>query len=100
MTIASAQWISLFGSAIGLVVAWQAYRAARQGGAFYDCEVYGMTPVMHLRVGRTAVVVAVVFGVAAFLPWFPSTPIVAIETVLAILYLASFARGASHEDEQ
>ena len=91
--------IAVLGAGLALLVVWQTRRVLRHGGSFYDREIYGMTPVVHRRIGGTAAVVALLcIGLSAF-PSIPVTPFVAVETVAVILYLASFARGASHEDE-
>lgn len=81
------------------LVAWQALRILRRGGSFYDREVYGMTPLMHRRVCIASVVVLCVCLCATLIPTFPITPFVACETVATILYLASFVRGSSSEEE-
>lgn len=92
--------IALFGAGLAGLVAWQARHTIHRGGSFYDREVYGITMAVHKRIGFVALVVAlscIIVGIAV--PTLPVTPFVAVETVCVILYLASFARGASYEDE-
>jgi hypothetical protein len=89
---------ALLGLALALLTAWQASRAVRSGGSYYDRELYGMTARTHRRVRAAAWVVAGICLVGAFRSPLPFTPLVAVETVGVILYLASFARGASEEE--
>lgn len=75
-----------------------AFFKSRARGGYYDAEVYGMTPAMHLRYAAlSAAVVALfvafwVFGVHAEVALFAAL------VLLAIFYLTSFLRGA-HEDD-
>ncbi len=87
--------MAFFGAALALLVAYQAWRASRHGGKFYAAEVYGMPPSLH---GRIALI-ALATGLAILcVPAAYTTPLVALETLAATLYLASFARGASDDD--
>lgn len=90
--------IALFGLALALLTAWKASRALSGGGSYYDREVYGMTAQTHRRVRIAAWVVAGICLIGAFWSPLPLTPLVAVECVGVILYLASFARGASEEE--
>ena len=91
---------ALLGLALALLTAWRASRAMSVGGSYYDREVYGMTAHTHRRVLVAAWVVAGISLVGAFWSPLPLTPFVAVESVAVILYLASFARGASEEEEK
>ena len=75
-----------------------AYYRSRVPGGFYDAQIYGMTPAMHLRYA----VVYLIFAVAFALVWVLHAHIeiigLAAFTLSAIFYLSSFLRGA-HEDD-
>jgi hypothetical protein len=90
--------IALFGIVLAGFVIWQSSRVLRHGGSFYDGEVYGMTPCTHRRIRIAAVIAVCVCLGSAALTVFPITPFVALETLAVILYLSSFARGASEEE--
>jgi hypothetical protein len=91
-------WTSFLGLMLAVLTIWQSSRAAATGGAYYAREVYGMTPQTHRRVRAAALIVAACCFIGMFRSPIPTAPFVAIETVGAILYLASFARGASEEE--
>jgi predicted histidine transporter YuiF (NhaC family) len=91
-------WTALLGLMLALLTVWRASRAIASGGAYYDREVYGMTARTHRRARAIAVVTAVISFICMFRSPVPTMPFVAIETVAVILYLASFARGASEEE--
>lgn len=92
-------WIWI-GIAASLAVAAAAWRRSRMRGGHYDAGVYGMFPAIHRRYAYVA---------AAFLLYFVLTLALhavglavaglGVFTVVAILYGASFLRGASEEHE-
>jgi hypothetical protein len=79
-------------------VAWQRSRAG--SGGFYDEAVYGMSPLIHRRYAVASFAFAAFFAVT-FVVHAYSIGIagLAVYTLIAILYGASFLRGASDEHE-
>jgi hypothetical protein len=70
----------------------------RAPNSFYAADVYHMTPRSHRRFA----VVSSAFGVGFLLAlrWpVLNSPLLAIYTLLIVLYASSFARGFSGEDE-
>jgi hypothetical protein len=61
--------------------------------------VYGTTREGHLRFTLASAAFVAAFTVCAFMPKVPPVPILAVYTVLLILYAATFVRGATGEDE-
>jgi hypothetical protein len=91
---------SLIGAILALAVsavAWQRSRAKSR--TFYEHDVYGMTPSTHRRYALASAGFAIVFIAGSLWPHVPTVPLLAAYTVVAILYFASFVRGASGEDE-
>ncbi|HEY8313338.1 MAG TPA: hypothetical protein VIG51_04110 [Candidatus Baltobacteraceae bacterium] len=79
------------------VVAWQRSRTPSSG--FYERDVYAMTARTHRTYAVVNLAFAAVFFAAIPLHAIPVVPLLAVFTVIAILYLASFVRGATGEDE-
>lgn len=78
------------------LVAWSRSRAA--SGTYFESQVYGMGPASHRGYGLAFAALAAAFMAA--LMWPPMTlPVFAVFAVVAILYGATFLRGASGEDE-
>ncbi len=83
--------ISLAGGVIALV-------RARGSRSFYAAEVYHMTRRSHRRFAAASAAFGA--GFLAALRWpIITTPLLAVYALLLILYLSSFARGFSGEDE-
>jgi len=83
--------LSLGGCALAL---WRS-RAPR---SFYAAEVYHMTRRSHRRFAALSAAFGVGFGLALRWPA-ANLPLLAVYTLLLILYASSFARGFSGEDE-
>ena len=91
---------SLIGAIAAFVVsavAWQRSRASTS--TFYERDVYDMTPAIHRRYALASLVFTMLFIAGAVWPRVPAVPLLAVYAVIAILYLASFVRGATGEDE-
>ncbi|MGZ3498221.1 MAG: hypothetical protein ACXWNK_05210 [Vulcanimicrobiaceae bacterium] len=91
---------SLIGAILALAVsgfAWQRSRSPK--ATFYERDVYDMTPAVHRRYAVASLAFAILFIVGAAWPRVPAVPLLAVYAVVAILYLASFVRGATGEDE-
>ncbi len=69
-------------------------RARHPAGSGYDAE-YGMTRRSHLRFAWVSAAFLAAFGLTALVHALPAIPIVAVYTLLLILYATSFARGFS-----
>lgn len=85
-------------ASLGLaVLAWR--RDPQRSGNPFERDVYGMERRTHQAYALAWLGFAGLF--AAGLVWsnLPAVPILAVFAVLAILYCASFVRGASGEDE-
>jgi hypothetical protein len=95
---ATAAIYALAGLALSLAGAIVALTRGRAARSFYAAEVYHLTVRSHRRFA--AVSAAVAAGFLAALRW-PglAIPLLAVYTLLLILYLSSFARGFSGEDE-
>lgn len=82
---------SLAGTALALA-------RARGGRSFYAADVYHMTQRSHRRFAAASAVFGAGFLIA--LRWAMLTiPLLAVYALLLILYLSSFARGFSGEDD-
>lgn len=90
-------WIGLGCAAVGAALA---LRHARTGtGSFYEREVYAMTRVSHMRFVMVSAAFAGAFAIVLLFHSPAAVPVLAVYTVLLLLYGASFARGATGEDE-
>lgn len=74
------------------------WRSARAGTNFYESDVYGMTRHSHRVYALVCLVFAACFAASLFIAGIPVVPILGAYAVLAIFYLASFARGFSDEE--
>lgn len=75
-------------------------RARRSELSYYESQVYHMTRRSHLRFAAVSALFVLLFVAAGLLPAIPAAvPLLALYTVLIVLYGASFVRGASGEDE-
>jgi hypothetical protein len=93
-------WLGLGCSVLGATCALG--RSRSRTPSFYESEVYGMTRTSHLRFALLSLAFAIAFAGVAVAALFPtSVPIalLAFYAVPAILYGASFVRGATGEDE-
>ncbi|MBV8355990.1 MAG: hypothetical protein JO101_11760 [Candidatus Eremiobacteraeota bacterium] len=87
--------LALFGTLLGIALA----RRPEGRTGYYERSVYHLTPIAHRRFAAISAVVAVAFAVAAAVPAFPATWLLALYAFAFIFYAASFARGFSGEDE-
>ncbi len=76
-----------------------ARRARASGGSFYEEAGYGMTARSHRRFALFSGIFALLFLAGTIRAVLPTLPLLAIFTVFAILYGASFVRGSTGEDE-
>ncbi len=74
-------------------------RAHRPCGSFYEVTVYAMSARSHCRFALLSATFTMVFLLGNVWARLPTLPLLAIYTVFAILYGASFVRGATGEDE-
>ena len=89
-----------FGVIIAAIGAVLAYRNARvTSRSFYATQVYNVTARGHMRFAWTSLSCAIVFLIDRFFFNTIAIPLLALYAVLAILYGASFVRGATGEDE-
>ncbi len=84
--------LSLAGGALALG------RARVPRASFYAAEVYHMTARSHRRFAALSAVFAGGFLLALRWPIL-DTPLLAVYTLLLVIYASSFARGFSGEDE-
>jgi hypothetical protein len=90
-------WIGLGCAAAGAALA---LRRARTGAAsFYEHEVYAMTRTSHVRFGLVSLAFAGAFAIVMLVHAPAAVPVLAVYTVLLLLYGSSFLRGATGEDE-
>jgi hypothetical protein len=89
-----------FGAVMAALGAILAYRNARVSTtSFYANQVYNITANGHLRFAIASAIIAFVFVLGRLFFDVISVPLLALYAVLAILYGASFVRGATGEDE-
>lgn len=86
-------WIGIVVAALGGLVALRNARGPVR--SFYAAEVYGMSRRSHARFALLSGAFVAAFAAALFLPMLPPIPILAVYTLLLVLYGASFARGFS-----
>jgi hypothetical protein len=90
-------WIGLGCAAAGAALA---LRRARAGAAsYYEREVYAMTRTSHLRFALVSLAFAGAFAIVLLFRSVAAVPVLAVYTVILLLYGASFVRGATGEDE-
>lgn len=90
----------IFGALLAIAggaFAWQNARVKR--ASFYATEVYNLTARGHRRFALASGIFALVFIVDRLTWNVVAVPLLALYAVLAILYGASFVRGATGEDE-
>ena len=90
--------VAVGGVALSVLVATVAGRALQRPSGFYESEVYGLDCAMHRRIALAACAAAVGFTLAACVVRLPSTVMLGIATLAAILYLSSFLRGAEDQE--
>ena len=73
--------------------------ARRPSGSFYEVTVYGMSARSHFRFAALSASFTLLFLLGNRWARLPTLPLLAVYTVLALLYAASFVRGATGEDE-
>ena len=81
----------------GAALASARSRSARHG--YYESQVYGMTATSHRRFAIVSLVFAGFFALLGAFPIFPISLVFGAYVVFIVLYLSSFARGATGEDE-
>lgn len=87
-----------FLASLGLaLLAWRL--SSRPAGNVFESDVYGMSSRTHRAYAAAGLGFAVLFAAGIFRREVPTVPILAAYTVIAVLYGASFIRGASGEDE-
>ena len=92
-------WNSI-GVLAGLGLAFLAWRRSiRPAGNVFERDVYGMSASTHRAYAAAGFGFAALFAAGIFWSVVPTVPILAVYSVIAILYGASFVRGASGEDE-
>ncbi len=92
------QLYALAGVLASLSGAGVALARTRGARSFYAADVYHMTQRSHRRFAAASVVFAAAF--IAALRWPVLTiPLLAVYALLLVLYLSSFARGFSGEDD-
>jgi hypothetical protein len=91
---------SIAGIVLSLLLAGFAFSRSRAPGGFYDAEVYEMTAAAHRRVAMVAGCFALGFAATwALRASGPSLWIFALFVVGSVLYLTSFLRGFTENDE-
>jgi len=84
-------------AALGAILAYRNARVSTT--SFYANQVYTITARDHLRFAVASTIVAFVFVFSRLFFDVITVPLLALYAVLAILYGASFVRGATGEDE-
>lgn len=91
---------SYAGAGLAFLLAAGAWaRSLRPGSNYYETSVYAMGPGEHRRYAVLGAAFAALFLASVWVPLIPAVPLLAIFTVIAILYGSTFLRGASGEDE-
>lgn len=86
------------GLALAFGVGAVALRCSRSHGGFYDRGVYGMSASSHRRYAMVSLAFAVYFAVTFALRYDAAGIAgLALYTLVAVLYAASFLQGASDE---
>jgi hypothetical protein len=89
---------ALLGLALALGGAALAYGRARAAHSFYAADVYHLTARSHRRFAGLSAIVAGGFGLALRWTWL-AIPLLALYVLALVLYLSSFARGFSDDDD-
>jgi hypothetical protein len=90
---------ALFGIGLALAGGAFAFNRARARRSFYAADVYHLTARSHRRFAALSGVFAAGFLFALRWPPF-EIPLLAVYTLLLVLYATSFARGFSSEEDQ
>jgi FtsH-binding integral membrane protein len=90
---------AIIGIVLSIAAALFALRQARKSASFYANDVYHMTARSHRNFIVVSLGFAAVFALALRLAQAAAITLLAVYTLLLILYLSSFARGYSGEDE-
>ncbi len=91
---------NLIGLLASLAIAAIAARRSRERGGFYDRDVYAMTPAMHRRYALVSLAFAAFFALTfALRQESAGVAGLALYATIAVLYAASFLRGAADADE-
>jgi hypothetical protein len=94
----SPMWPAI-GLALSLATASIAFwRSIRSRHNFYESDVYGMTPSTHRVYALVCFLFAASFAASFVVSGIPVVPILGAYAVVAVFYLASFARGFSDEE--
>lgn len=92
-------WLAI-GFFLAIAVGAAAAIRSRTRGGFYDHDVYGMDARAHRRYAAVSLAFALFFGVAFPLHLVGAGIVaLALYALIAVLYAASFLRGASETDE-
>jgi hypothetical protein len=91
---------SIAGVLLSFLFAGFALARSRAPGGFYDAAVYGLTPASHRRYAFLAGCFALAFAAT----WALHAPVLALWVfaafvVIAVLYLTSFLRGFTEDDD-
>jgi hypothetical protein len=89
---------ALLGLGLSLGGAALALTRARGRRSFYASDVYSMTSRSHRRFAALSAIFGAAFGLGLRWPMF-AIPLLAVYVLALVLYLSSFARGFSGEDE-
>jgi hypothetical protein len=90
---------AIVGAVLSIAAALFALRQARKPASFYASDVYHMTARSH----RNFIILSLGFAAGFAWTWrfaqAAAIPMLAVYTLLLLLYFSSFARGFSGEDE-
>jgi len=92
-------WNWIGAALAGFCTAIALHRARLPSNLFYEAGVYGMSARSHRRFALLSGMFTLLFLAGRLWARLPTLPLLAIYTVFAILYGASFVRGATGEDE-
>jgi hypothetical protein len=98
MRDATGSLYALLGLGLSLAGAMFALTRARAPRSFYAADVYHLTLRSHRRFAALSAAFAAAFLLALRWPQL-DVPLLAVYTLALVLYLSSFARGFSGEDE-
>jgi hypothetical protein len=90
-------WVGLGCALLGSYLALLRSKASAR--SFYEQEVYDMTPTSHRRFAQASLGFAAFFAISTLTPKIPAIPVLAMYTLILILYAATFVRGATGEDD-
>jgi hypothetical protein len=85
--------MALGGAGLGLA------RSRTDRPGYYESEVYTLSAISHRRFATASLAFVAAFALLGAFPILPLFPVFAAYVILAVLYIASFARGAQGEDE-